>query len=302
MSEIRNPQSAIRNPLVLRWLSAAIGIPLLLWFCYIGGMAFSAALLLLAFLGLRELLQAYRRAGIRPNPILAFTGLLAPAWPLLAGPSAVSLATARLYAHLPAVLALLIAGALLLEAWDSARHGQLVVARSAGYGLLCGFYVALFGGLGALREGYAFTAAGSRFELGALLTFLTLFCVWATDSFAFFVGKAWGKRKLAPSISPNKTVVGAVGGLIAALIVGLMFGQVLLGKPVVGLVVGVVAGVFGQLGDLFESALKRDIGVKDLGGIIPGHGGILDRFDSLLFTAPLVALLAPHLSLLLNVI
>ena len=200
-----------------------------------------------------------------------------------------------MYSHLTAVLALVVALALILEAWNSARHGILMMGRSLAYGLLCGFYVALFGGLGALREGYAYTAAGSFLELGALLTFLTLFCVWATDSFAFFVGKAWGRRKLAPTVSPNKTVEGALGGLAAALIVGAVFGQLLLGIPGAGLIVGAIAGIFGQLGDLFESALKRNLGVKDLGGIIPGHGGILDRFDSLLFAAPLVALAAPHI-------
>jgi len=295
VSAIQNPESKTRNPLTLRLLSAALGIPLLLILCHLGGLPFSLALLVLSYLGLRELLQAYRRVGIRPNPILAAAGLLSPAWPLLAGPSAISLATARLYAHLPAVLVIVAALALFLEAWNCARHGMLMMSRSASYGLLCGIYVALFGGLGALREGYAYTADGSRFELGALLTFLTLFCVWATDSFAFFVGKKWGKRKLAPSVSPNKTVEGALGGLAAALVVGALFGQILLGKPVAGLLIGAIAGIFGQLGDLFESALKRNIGVKDLGGIIPGHGGILDRFDSLLFAAPLVALLAPWL-------
>ncbi len=294
MNPIQNPKSKFQNPLTLRWLSAALGIPILLILCHLGGLSFSLALLVLSYLGLRELFRAYHGAGIRPNPILSAAGLLAPAWPLLAGPSAISLATARLYTHLPAILVIVVALALFLEAWNCGRHGMLTMGRSAGYGLLCGIYVALFGGLGALREGYAYTAAGSRFELGALLTFLTLFCVWATDSFAFFVGKAWGRRKLAPTLSPNKTVEGALGGLAAALIVGAIFGQVLLGKPATGLLIGAIAGIFGQLGDLFESALKRDIGVKDLGGIIPGHGGILDRFDSLLFTAPLVALAAPY--------
>src|SRR5688500_9088761 len=141
MTEIENQKSKIENPLSLRWLSAGIGIPLLLYITFLGGVPVSLALLLLAYLGLRELWQAYRRAGFRPALFLAAAGLLAPAWPLLAGPSAISVATARLYGHLTAILVILVVLALLLEAWNSARHGILLMGRSIGYGLVCGFTI-----------------------------------------------------------------------------------------------------------------------------------------------------------------
>src|SRR5207247_26793 len=129
--------------------------------------------------------------------------------------------------RIPAILTVFLILALCWEIGESIRKGAIHAGRNVAYGAFCGVYISLFGGLGAVREVYAHTLAGMspRFELGALLLFLMLVCVWATDSFAYFVGRAWGKRKLAPTISPNKTVEGSVGGLVAALIVGAAFGQ-----------------------------------------------------------------------------
>jgi phosphatidate cytidylyltransferase len=114
--------------------------------------------------------------------------------------------------------------------------------------------------------------------------------MWATDSGAYFIGKAIGKRKLWPEISPNKTVEGSIGGVVCALVVAILF--VLFSNihaTIVSLMaITVVLSVFGQIGDLVESALKRHFNVKDSGTILPGHGGILDRFDSLLFVWPLL--------------
>lgn len=125
---------------------------------------------------------------------------------------------------------------------------------------------------------------------GLRYLFYTLFVIWATDSGAYFIGRAFGKRKLWPDISPNKTVEGAIGGIFCAVIVGLVynvFQQV--NEHVIYLIaVTVLVSIFGQIGDLVESAFKRHYGVKDSGYILPGHGGILDRFDSLLFVLPLL--------------
>lgn len=124
-------------------------------------------------------------------------------------------------------------------------------------------------------------------EWGAWLMLLVAVCVWMTDTGAYLVGRKWGKHKLAPTLSPNKTVEGSVGGLALAVLTGVCFGLWIHLSWQHGLVVGLIAGVMGQMGDLFESALKREIGIKDFGGIMPGHGGALDRFDSLLFVTPL---------------
>jgi phosphatidate cytidylyltransferase len=126
--------------------------------------------------------------------------------------------------------------------------------------------------------------------VGLSYVFFALFVIWATDSGAYFIGRAFGKRKLWPEISPNKTVAGFVGGVLSALVVGVIFQIVSPLHPslLVVLVVTVVTSLFGQMGDLVESALKRHYIVKDSGHILPGHGGILDRFDSLLFVLPIL--------------
>ena len=111
---------------------------------------------------------------------------------------------------------------------------------------------------------------------------IILISVWSGDIAAMLVGKSFGKRLLAPSISPKKTWEGAFGNLIASMLAGFLVGLWLGYPSLVGLACGTTVGVFGQLGDLFESALKRAAGKKDSGSMLPGHGGLLDRIDSLL--------------------
>ena len=122
---------------------------------------------------------------------------------------------------------------------------------------------------------------------------LPLVSVWVGDSAAFFAGHAWGRRKLFPEVSPGKTVAGGVAGLIGSTVAGAVVAVLTLsslpGAGVslsTGALVGAVIGVAAPLGDVAESVLKREAGVKDSGRILPGHGGLLDRIDSLLFAFP----------------
>lgn len=132
-----------------------------------------------------------------------------------------------------------------------------------------------------------------RRESAFLLIFIVLI-IWASDIGAYMVGRRFGKRKLAPALSPNKTIEGSLGGIILAMLVGAIYISILpsfqYNLPVGMLVAGICA-VSGQFGDLIESGMKREFKVKDSGRILPGHGGILDRFDSLIFTMTLVVLL-----------
>jgi phosphatidate cytidylyltransferase len=121
---------------------------------------------------------------------------------------------------------------------------------------------------------------------------LLVLCLWAGDSMAYFIGRSFGKRKLAPKTSPNKTWEGGIANLVACLIVGWAFAGPLELPTEFGIALGAVAGVLGQIGDLFQSLWKRRNGAKDSGSTLPGHGGMLDRFDSLLFTLPAANALA----------
>jgi phosphatidate cytidylyltransferase len=111
--------------------------------------------------------------------------------------------------------------------------------------------------------------------------------VWLGDTFAFYCGKRWGRSKLAPSISPNKTKEGSLAGLVAGLIAASLWSLLMLGGVSVKvLILAVVVGAAAQMGDLVESLLKRGAGVKDSGKLFPGHGGVMDRLDALFFAAP----------------
>ncbi|NQT09874.1 MAG: phosphatidate cytidylyltransferase [Desulfobacteraceae bacterium] len=123
---------------------------------------------------------------------------------------------------------------------------------------------------------------------GIAWIFFLLTLVFAGDTGAFYVGRLFGRHKLCPAVSPGKTIEGAIGGLAATLGAGLIFMNYFLKSFPLwpGILFFLSIGVIGQLGDLFESELKRYAGVKDSGSILPGHGGILDRIDALLFAAP----------------
>ncbi|WP_028273590.1 phosphatidate cytidylyltransferase [Atopococcus tabaci] len=147
--------------------------------------------------------------------------------------------------------------------------------------------------MGMLYVGTGFHAFTLLRERNIHLLFLILFVIWATDSGAYLIGRKIGKKKLAPAISPNKTVEGSLGGVaVAMLVAALYLTLVNTGLPFwTMLALAAVVSVAGQLGDLVESAIKRHYGVKDSGSLLPGHGGILDRFDSLIFVMVLISVI-----------
>ena len=181
---------------------------------------------------------------------------------------------AELSTVLPPMLALLLILASLVKV-ESMEEGLPKMAAVF-------FAVAYCGGmipyLAALREVHL------GFALGAL------FCTWSGDTGAYFAGRALGRNKLAPTISPKKTIEGAVGGLVAAVLVGfLVRGWLMPEAPASAAVaMGILAGGLGIVGDLAESLLKRSCNIKDSSNLIPGHGGVLDRFDGVMFAAPAI--------------
>lgn len=142
------------------------------------------------------------------------------------------------------------------------------------------FYIALL---------FSFVGLLKVFPYGGKWIIFTLTVVWFSDTGAYFAGKSLGKHKLSPFVSPNKTWEGSIGGIIASIaaagLATIYFKEASL-TVLIGL--AIFAGIMGQIGDLAESLIKRSCGVKDSGNLIPGHGGVLDRFDALLFAAPIV--------------
>ena len=156
-------------------------------------------------------------------------------------------------------------------------------AEQAGFGLLGLYYVAI---------PFSFLYRIRTLDDGICFVALLIFSTWIADVFAYFVGSAIGKHKLAPKLSPHKSIEGAVGGVLASTVIGTVFGAIygtINGKERLWLLFGIMC-LFGSIisifGDLSASAIKRHYNVKDYGKIIPGHGGVMDRFDSMTFVAP----------------
>jgi len=275
-----------------RVLSSLIGLPLLV-FCVFwhGGLPFTFGIAAVSLVALGEFYSACRKQGVRP---LSWLGTVTAVLLLFGAYAAERPGTGR---WLDAILA----GSVLAGLVGELARTERAPVKELGTTLFGALYAGwLFRFLILLRtQGAALLApGGGRLGMplpgpladpGAWVVLLVVFSTWACDTGAFFSGRAFGKHKLAPLISPGKTVEGAVGGMICALAVALGVGGMLLRLDLrLAGVLGVLVGVLAPVGDLCESALKRELGVKDFGGLIPGHGGVLDRFDSLLFTAPVV--------------
>jgi len=244
-----------------------------------GGWAWGALIAVAAMIGAREVYSLARAGGHRPASavglVLAPVAVLGAAWPGLAWAHP-WLAVGLMSAFLAQVARP--ARARSVEDWAWTMAGMLYPATLLGYLVL-------------LRS-----LPGAH---GLAWTLLLLSLMWTNDSLAYLAGRVFGRRPLFPSLSPKKTVEGAVGGFAGSIAIGLAapaiaaaVGGVL--APLAGVdplalaVVGAVAGVVGPAGDLSESFLKRQAGVKDSGDLIPGHGGVLDRVDSTIFAAPVV--------------
>ena len=126
-----------------------------------------------------------------------------------------------------------------------------------------------------------------NFDVGSALIWILFICTWSSDTFAYFVGVAIGSHKLASSISPNKTIEGFLGGVLGTTAMAILVGHVVFNFPLIEMaILGFVLAIVATLGDLVESVFKRFAGIKDSGMLLPGHGGMLDRFDSIFYTAP----------------
>ena len=189
--------------------------------------------------------------------------------------------------------ALILTVVLLISAVELFRNkGSAII--NLGTTLLGILYIGLFASsLVSIREFYP-----AEYNHGGLLILAILFSIWICDSAAFFVGTAIGKHKIFPRVSPKKSWEGTLFGLLFAVIAMITSKVVFLDFVlwIDAVLIGLIVGVVGQTGDLIESLFKRDVGVKDSSDLIPGHGGVFDRFDSLLYTAPAVFLYIKYFS------
>lgn len=285
--------------LLARVLSAVVGIPLLIAAVCAGGLWFTGAVCVLTALGMHEFSEKCRLQGIRMLEPLAHAcaiGLVLLVYARTAQETAVFSVHANVFGGaLLGLVGALVGGTLVYYVWRF-HHDQtvhvLVEASVTVFGALyVGIPFAFFPLVRALGgpELPDEPVAGLPWfavDLGARLLLLVFCAIWATDISAFFVGRHLGRHKLTP-VSPNKTVEGAIGGLLGAIAVSALVAPVLRLPLTLALPQGLVIGIAGQLGDLMKSVLKRDLETKDFGSLIPGHGGILDRFDSLMLAVPI---------------
>lgn len=263
-----------------------VAVPVALGIVYLGGAALATLLAALGAIGTWELFRMARAGGVRPLMIVGIA--LALIMPL-----AQAAAPAGVFTIAPAgaVAAMLLVLMLALGTRRSDDHPLLVAAVT----LFAPAYTA-----GTLTFGYAIRT--HDFVVGPLAgTGLLLYPValtWVNDIAAFAVGRSIGGRRLLPSVSPGKTVAGAVGALLCTVIAAWAYARWVLPpmaqlalRPAGAVVFGVAISIAAQIGDLFESLLKREAGVKDSSRIFPGHGGVLDRLDSLFFVLPVAYLL-----------
>jgi phosphatidate cytidylyltransferase len=279
------------SELTRRVLFAVIAAPASVAIIYFGDWALAIVLSVLAGLAAWELFRMARETGALP---LEPAGIgLAALLPIAVHAQRLGIYTLSNTAIVTMVL-LLFASTI----WLRGPTGKPLSSVSiTAFGVL---YAGLFSYIYALRyHDYAVGPAA-----GTALVFLPVLLTWTTDVGAYAFGRTFGRKKLIPSISPGKTVEGAVGGLGLAIVICLLYVRFILmpyaqlGLTIQGAVLfAIVISVAAQTGDLAESLLKREAGVKDSSRIIPGHGGILDRFDSLLFVMPVAFLLLGRLLL-----
>jgi phosphatidate cytidylyltransferase len=304
--------------LTTRILVALVGIPLILLLVFAGGFYFYGFVLAVSVAGLLEFFQLAREKGYAPITGIGvafavalttvfLTDRLRGTLSFVLDRAGISFPAPSVSQSMLIVLLLFVPTILLAEL----VRGKPNALANAGVTVLGPAYVSLFSGaLLGIRELFdaehfpvfrVFGVSAASPPAGVLSTLdgwgaatvVTIFAaIWVCDSSAYFAGRALGKHKLFERVSPNKTVEGAIAGFVGAVAAFLVSRAFFLPYLTFGeaAVCGMIVGVFGQAGDLVESLFKRDAGVKDSSHLIPGHGGVLDRFDSLVFVSPILYL------------
>jgi phosphatidate cytidylyltransferase len=268
-----------RDDLPTRIITAAILAAVALLAFAIGRAGTAVLVTIIVAAAAFELFEGFRRAGFQPATMLGLLGSL----------SLVGIAYNHGERAFPLVTAVVVGFTLFWYLAKVVHARPMVNAAVTVFGFA---YVGILGGFAGLLLVFP---DGVGMVIGLVL------CAVSYDVVGYFVGSRMGRRALMPDVSPNKTVEGLIGGMAAAVLMGLIIGAIFQITPWDtaghGLLLGVVVAIFAPLGDLVESMLKRDLGLKDFGTLLPGHGGVLDRFDAMLFCLPAVYYLVVALGL-----
>ena len=242
-----------------------------------GGYLLAATLLFLALVAYRELMKACKLSGegkkLSALEINGYIGILAYYLVMVFVPD-------RIYLFLAVVLILI--GFMFIYVFSFPKyHSDQIMSA-----FFCVAYAPVM---------LSFIFLTRQLPYGIYLVWMIFISSWISDTCAYLVGVLIGKHKLAPVLSPKKSIEGSIGGILGSAIVGAVFGFFLLDKTLGGhqygvmlFIIGGIGSVISQIGDLAASAIKRNHDIKDYGKLIPGHGGIMDRFDSVIFTAPMI--------------
>jgi phosphatidate cytidylyltransferase len=288
------PQAPRWRPsnLTLRLLTASVLVPSVVWVCWAGGWPYVATVIFFAVLGAHEFYNFIEEKGATPHRALGLAGVVA--LPIVAYVGDAFWATS--------LMTLVLLGALILQLAQAEIREAIVSVSATFFGVVYvgwllshAVFVRFIGDELAYRYGAA-AAASVPADVGFFFMLLCLAAAVLCDTGAYFVGRRLGRRKLAPSISPNKTIEGAIGGIVAgalgAVLMKLFFDAFVPGDLArsfsisAAALFGVVIAPVGILGDLIESILKRDARIETAGSILPGVGGMLDRLDSALLAIP----------------
>ena len=259
-----------------RIISGLVMAPLLV-VLYLGGWWLWAAALLIASMGLQEFYKGWGNIDVHPSATIGYIMtvlLFVTAIPLSAGEKG---AVPQFYENMMVIcIWLFLAVAVgLIYGWKIDKRGPYDALATV-TGLV---YIPFF----------TYHMVMIDMTEYSLFIWIVIIAAFGSDIFAYFTGYFLGKHKMAPVLSPKKTIEGAVGGLIGSSVLSWLFGFIFMKEmALVCLVLGLVGGAAGMAGDLTASAFKRKMGIKDYGDLIPGHGGIMDRFDSVIFVAPVV--------------
>jgi phosphatidate cytidylyltransferase len=268
---------------------AAVAIPAAIGIVWQGGLLLAALVAVVGVLGLREIYRFARQAGLRPLGGIGFPAAIVVPFAVWAAVGPETLDPTLIFTVAPIGLLLLMTAAL-----ASRRPAQHPLGSVAVTAMGVAYTVVLPSFLLVIRHAGSW---GERSWVGVWATFFPLVIVWSCDTAAMFAGKLIGGAKIAPVVSPGKTWAGTIAGVLVP--IGIAPGYYALALRPYGvqlelwqvIVIAAVLSIVGQVGDLVESLFKREAGFKDSSDIIPGHGGVLDRFDSLYFVLPAAAAL-----------